>query len=125
MIFNSDLTKQAQEVLFSRKTKKLLHPSVSLNNISLKNSLFQKYYRLTLDEKLNVVEHIKNIPQKISETMGLFRRFQPILPRSSLLTIYKTFIRSQLDCGDIIYDQAYYSSFQEKLESPKCNVVLQ
>ena len=125
MIFNSDLTKQTQEVLFSRKTKKLLHPSVSLNNISLKNSLFQKYYRLTLDEKLNVVEHIKNIPQKISETMSLFSRFQPILPRSSLLTIYKTFIRSQLDYTDIIYDQPYYSSFREKLESPQCNVVLQ
>ena len=49
--------------------------------------------------------------------MGLLRRFQPVLPRSSLLTIYKTFIRSQLDFVDVIYDQAYNSSFHEKLES--------
>ena len=49
--------------------------------------------------------------------MGLLRRFQPILPRSSLLTIYKTFIRSQLDFADVIYDQACNSSFHEKLES--------
>ena len=39
--------------------------------------------------------------------MGLLRRFQQILPRSSLLTIYKTFTRSQLDYADIIYDQAF------------------
>ena len=49
--------------------------------------------------------------------MGLLRKFQQILPRSSLLTIYKTFIRSRLDFADIIYDQAYNSTFSDKLES--------
>ena len=56
--------------------------------------------------------------------MGLLRRFQPILPRSSLLTIYKTFIRSQLDFADVIYDQACNSSFHEKLESIQYNAFL-
>ena len=56
--------------------------------------------------------------------MGLLRRFQPILPRSSLLTIYKTFIRSQLDFADAIYDQACNSSFHEKLESVQYNACL-
>ena len=37
MIFNPDLTKQAQEVIFSRKTKKMLHPCLSFNDIPLKN----------------------------------------------------------------------------------------
>ena len=49
--------------------------------------------------------------------MGLLRRYQPILPRSSLLTVYKTFIKSQLDFADVIYDQAFNSSFHEKLRS--------
>ena len=53
--------------------------------------------------------------------MGLLRRFQPILPRSYLLTIYKTFIRSLLDYADVIYDQDYHSSFLEKLESLQYN----
>ena len=56
--------------------------------------------------------------------MGLLRRFQPILPRSSLLTIYKTFIRSQLYFVDVIYDQPCNSSFHEKLESIQCNACL-
>ena len=56
--------------------------------------------------------------------MGLLRKFQQILPRSSLLTIYKTFIRSQLDYADIIYDQAYNSAFHDKLESIQYNACL-
>ena len=46
------------------------------------------------------------------------------MPRSSLLTIYKTFIRSQLDYADIIYDQAYNSAFHDKLESIQYNACL-
>ena len=49
--------------------------------------------------------------------MGLLRQFQQILPRLSLLFIYKNFIRSRLDYADIIYDQAYNSAFHDKLES--------
>ena len=46
--------------------------------------------------------------------MGLLRKFQQILPRSSFLTIYKTCIRSPLDYADIIYDQAYDSEFYDE-----------
>ena len=60
---------------------------------------------------------IKSINKKTSKTMGLLRIFQQILPRSTLLTIYKTFIRSRLDYANIIYDQAYNSAFHDKLES--------
>ena len=124
MIFNPDLIKQAQEVMFSRKTKKLLHPCLSFNDIALKSSISQKHLGLKLDVKLNFVEHIKNVTQTISKAMGLLGRFQPILPRSSLMTIYKTFIRSQLDFVDVIYNQACNSSFHEKLESIQYNTCL-
>ena len=110
------MTKQAQEVIFSRKIKELLHSCLSFNNIPLKNSISQKHLGLTLDVTLIFIAHIKNITQKINKTMGLLCRFQPIL-RSSLLTIYKTFVRSQLNFADVIYDQACNSSFHEKLES--------
>ena len=65
MIFNPALTKQAQDVILSRKTKKKLHPSLSFNNMPLKNSIFQKHLRLTLDARLNFLEHIKDITQKV------------------------------------------------------------
>ena len=56
--------------------------------------------------------------------MGLLRRFQPILPRLSQLTIYKTVTRSQLDFADVICDQAYNSSFHEKFRSLQYNACL-
>ena len=34
-----------------------------------------------------------------------------LLPRSALITMYKIFVRPNLDYGDILYDQAYNMSF--------------
>ena len=39
------------------------------------------------------------------------------LPRSSLLTIYKSFLRPHLDYGDVIYDQLNNSSLSIQIES--------
>ena len=56
--------------------------------------------------------------------MGLTRKFQPILPRFSLLTIYKNFVRPHLDYEDMIYDQTYNAPFHRKLESILFNIPL-
>ena len=65
MSFNPDLNKQAEELIFSRKTNKLFHPSFPFNNIPSENSMSQKHLGSTLDVKLNLFKHIKNIPQKL------------------------------------------------------------
>ena len=39
--------------------------------------------------------------KKVNKTVALLRKFQNILPRSALLTIYKCFVRTHLDYGDI------------------------
>ena len=59
--------------------------------------------------------------RKISKTVGLLRKFQGILPRTSLITIYKLFVRPRLDCGDIIYDQTFNESFHQRIESIQYN----
>ena len=46
------------------------------------------------------------------------------MPRKSLITISKSFIRPHLDQGDIIYDQTYNTSFHRKLESIQYNAAL-
>ena len=46
------------------------------------------------------------------------------LRRSSLLTIYKSFVRPHLDYGDVIYDQPNSSSLSDKIESVQYNAVL-
>ena len=60
----------------------------------------------------------------MSNHMGLLRKLHNILPRLVLLTIYKNFTRPHLDYGDIIYDQAYNTSFHQKLELLQYNACL-
>ena len=59
---------------------------------------------------MKLLRTYKTSLKKNSKTMGSLHKFQPILPRSSLLTLCKLFMQSQLDYGDMIYDQTYNSS---------------
>ena len=47
-----------------------------------------------------------------------------MLPRQALVTIYKAFVRPYLDYGDVLYDQAFNSSFHAKIESIQYNACL-
>ena len=67
---------------------------------------------------------MQNVLNKVSKTIGLVRKVQKTLPRSPLITICKSFIRSHLNYGDIIYDQPYNDSFHQKLESIQYNAGL-
>ena len=77
-----------------------------------------------LDCKQNFEEHLKTIVNKINKTIVLLLKFQNFLPRKSLLTIYKSFMRSHLDYGEIIYDQSYNTYFHQRLESLQYNAAL-
>ena len=93
MSFNPDLNIQAQEVIFSRKLKKFCHPPLRFNNNNnVSQASSQKHIRLKLDNRLIFDEHLGNVSNKISKTIGLLRKLQNILPRSALLTIHKCFI---------------------------------
>ena len=84
----------------------------------------QKYLGITLDFKLTFEEHLLNIFKKVNETIGLLRKLQNLLPTTTLITIYKTFVRPHLDYGDILYDQAFNSSFHDRLEFVQYNACL-
>ena len=52
------------------------------------------------------------------------RKLNLLLPRSSLLTVYKFFIRPHLDYGDVINDQPNLSFLTNKIESVQYNAAL-
>ena len=114
--FYPDPHKQTQE-FFSKKLKKVCHPSLSFNNINVSQASLQKHSGSKLGNWLTIDKHLTNVSNKISKTIGLLCKLQNILPRPALLIIYKRFIRPHLDYGDIIYDQAYKLSFHQKLKS--------
>ena len=123
MSFNPDPGKQAEEVIFSRKTKKEYHPPLAFNNNNVSETNSQKHLGVVLDNRLSFEDHFK-MTIKVNKTIGLLRKLQNILPSSALLTIYKSFIRPHINYGDIIYDQAYKTSFHQKLERLQYNACL-
>ena len=56
--------------------------------------------------------------------IGLLRKLQSILPRTSLLTIYKSLIRPNLDYADVLYDQHSNDAFSSELETVQYNAAL-
>ena len=79
---------------------------------------------MMLDSNLSYEHHIKSVLNKVNKTIGLLSKFQLILRRHSLTTIYKTFIRSHLDYGDVIYDRAFKELFYQRLESIQHNATM-
>ena len=117
MSFNPDPSKHAQEVIFTRKIKKVVHPQIFFNDKLFQQVSSQKHLGLILDTSLTFDEHIRAIISKVSKSIGLLRKLNNRLPRSFLITIYKSFVRPHLDYGGVIFDKAYNNSFQQRLES--------
>ena len=124
MIFNPDSKKQVQEVIFSKKINKIDHPPLYFKENLVKSSSTHKHLGMILDTMLDVSLLLKNIQNKVNKTTGLLRKLQDTLPRTSLITIFKSFIRPHLDCGDIIHDRAYNTSFYQNIESIQYNAAL-
>ena len=111
MIFNPDPSKQAQEVIFSRKSKRSTHPPLVFNNNNVSQTYSQKHLGVILDFKLTFEEHLNNVLAKVNKAVGLLRKLRNILlPRAMLITIHKTFIRPHLDYGDVLYESIQYNA---------------
>ena len=77
-----------------------------------------------LDKKLNVLQHIKEKSSKTKRGIGVIRKLRYIIPRHSLITIYKSLVRPHLDYCDVIYDQPNNEKFCNKIEMVQYNVAL-
>ena len=124
MLFNPDPTKPAQELIFSKKKKTQTHPIISLNNIQVDEVPYQKHLGILLDEKLNFKQDVDSAILKMTKGISVIKKLRHSLPRKSLLTIYKAFLRPLIDYEDIIYDQPQNESFCDKIESVQYKAAL-
>ena len=83
-----------------------------------------KHLGLILDPKLNFNEHIESKITKCNKIIGLIKFFSLILHRKSLLTIYKSFVRPNLDYADIIYYKPLNESLKRKIKMVQYNAAL-
>ena len=71
---------------FREKKKPQNHPLISLNNIQVERTSYQKHLGLILDEKLNFKSHIDSAISKINKGIAGIKKLRYGLPRESLVT---------------------------------------
>ena len=67
---------QAQEVIFSWKTNKIIHPSLYFNNATVKVTHTQKHLGLQLYSKLSFNDHANNEISKATNGVGFHRKLE-------------------------------------------------
>ena len=127
MSFNPDPTKQAVQVLFSRKTRKIAHPEIFFNDTQVKTVNEHKHLGLTLDTKLTFASHIDDKLKKARKGLGIIKTLSSYLSVKTLDQIYKMYVRPHLDFWalaitgawqgtnlDKIYDQLGWESLTDR-----------
>ena len=78
-----------------------------------------------MNKALNFELHIMEKMSKGMKGIGVIQKFNKAIPLHSLITIYKSLVRSHLDYGDIIYDQSSNEIFTQKIERIQYNAALE
>ena len=90
----------------------------SISNINSKafgdTSWWRAYIQHRINEKIN----------KANKGIEIIRKLHNILPCHDLLTIYRSFVRPDLDYGDVIYDQEENELVISKIERVQYNASL-
>ena len=124
MSFNPDVSKQTQEIIFSRKQTKSVHPDLVFNDMPVHQTHCKKHLGVYLDMKLNFKLHIKEKISKAMNVICISKKLSNVLSRKSLITIDKYFVSPHLDYDDLIYDQPNSESFCQQIESVPYNASL-
>jgi hypothetical protein len=101
-VFHPDITKPPIKILFSTKNVKPNHPPLFFNGIMVDSVDEHKHIGLTLDKKLTFQSHIKESIKNANKGIGIMKFMSKYVPRSTLETMYKSYVRSQHEYGDTI-----------------------
>ena len=78
MSFGSDISKQAQENVFSKKNIDVSHPPPYFNKTPVVVCSYQKHLGVFLDKKLTFQHHIKEKIAKLSKGIGFIKRLNNV-----------------------------------------------
>jgi hypothetical protein len=103
MIFNPDISKQAVEVLFSRKQPPMVYTNLTFNGIPVKKVPETKHLGVILDSKLFFKSHTTAKISMARKGIGIIKKIYPFVSRKTLNDVYKMYIRPHLDYADVLY----------------------
>ena len=119
MLFNPDSSKPAQEVLFSRKNKIQVHPTISLNNVRVERVSYQKHLVILLDEKLNFKQHIDSAISKVNKDISVIKRLRL---RRSFIAMPRSNTVSESSCSENTQKAKVWPLFQVLISIQKSEV---
>ena len=83
MSFNPDLTKPAEEILFSQKRISPYHPPLYFNGIEVKRVSDHKHLGFILDSKLSFVKHLSEKIPIARKGIGIIKHLATYAPLKS------------------------------------------
>ena len=101
MQFNPDPNKQANEVIFSQKSKVHSYPPFTFNNNDVKKCPYQKHLGIILDSKLDFNIHVDNKIKMCYKIIGIIKRLSSMCREKRYLPstnpssdLHQSFIRT-------------------------------
>ena len=139
-VLNSDLNKihlwakkwlvtfypsKSECLLFSRKHNKPLHPPLSMNQQQINEVDMHKHLGLTFTCDATWPAHLTEIKSKAWYRINIMRQLKFVLDRSSLQSIYFSFIRPVLEYADVVWDNCtqYEANELEKIQIEAARIV--
>ena len=95
---------------------------IKMNGEEIQRVTSTKFLGIFIDDCLNFKCHIDHLVHKLSKYVGLFFKLRHLLPRSVLLTLYKTLFEPHLIYCNIIWDNTYPSHLK-KLETLQKKII--
>ena len=108
MLFNPDITKPAEKVLFTNRSTSTYCP-IAFDGITIKPVSDHKHLGLILDCKLTFNKHIDETISIANRGVGVIRRLYHYLPRKSMIQIYKSLYDPYHKPLHDIFSSEYYS----------------
>ena len=109
---------------FQKNFGNLLILISTFRNLRLKKCKPKSIQGLDQTKKVRFKEHLKDEFAKVNRGIGNLKKLSGALPRHSLISLYKSFIRPHLDYADIIYDQPSNLNLCNKIETCQYNAAL-
>jgi len=105
--------KKTNFVIFRLAQRKLTYHSKIMifddnqnRNVALECKESVRYVVVTIDNNLSWKNHVDHVAIKITRTVGLICKLRHLLPRHTLLTIYRSLVTPYLTYGLIAWGQA-------------------
>ena len=126
MQFNPNKNEQAVQVIFSQKKEAVAHPPVFFSGYEIVVKVDHKHLGMTLDSKLSFQSYVREDIIKARKGTGIIRFLSKYVSWDVLDQIYKLYVRSHLDYGDIYHrhDPEFILEFTKRLESTHYSAAL-